>query len=1246
MAEPIKPEDTAATFPLPPDFYKLYGPSQQGPPPPLPPQGPFQVFDRQFDLVNIKAQLLSLNAELLPLFLEVLRSLGSRSAVQAAQLSRLMLVLNAMQHLTNMLRPHQALATLEYALKVEVQEREEALAQVRAQVYALDKLLMQSGDSLAATAGPEEGTIMLELEPGPAPAAPAGQLVMQDVHDTMACPESGETQANAVASGSNPVVCDPRRQRTGPYLRCYPPAEMALMIENPRPLLTRSRPSSADRQLAWEQLALEHDEEDVFLRELAGVDRLEEATSLQAVIDTSVSTVSHLGSKLPSLLELNLNGSVLQSIRDLGTGFTQLHVLWVSRCGLTGLEGIGALPSLRELYASFNDISDLQPLDGSLQLEVLDLEGNCVAELDMCLYLSGCTMLQSLVLTGNPVTSLPDYRQAVRTALPSLSILDDQATTTDSSGGTPQPPLTALGRTSLDSAAAGAAGTEPPAAGAHAGSSTPSLAAGELALVSSGIKHARVGLDSREFREAEMLSLLGGSIQLPADPTSTWAQEPPASPPSHRPASSLPTSAGWGLVSNTGTAASTQLSGQMPGTGCSLMPPNAGGWLRTLRASQAGGSLAAFWATRSDQDPSSTPLLPRSGSTGPASGGSPGSSRPASSARAGQATPGDPSEPECSSWGSSVGHGGPGSAPGSSSTHLASVNGWVGLQAQSSSRAGEGASSSSDCRPGTDLSTSLPSRPRSAASNSQRPHSARPATALALALLAPSTGLASSLAGSGGSPGGNRVGTGASAPPTAGGLYWRKHRLQATRGPAAGPAPADSVLHRVAGLGPPTPAALLDCADSDMDADTGLSSSSALTYGGDAIAGNLTKDLRKRRKAGAAAAAATVSSPSTTRAQIPGSTPSRSATPAQGLGCDPLQGSGSPGKQRRCASYDGAALLQELMRWKLDAADRAMLPEDVGHGWQPRGWEGEGQRQGGQSSAAAAASEGPVIAAAWPASGPADVLLLPPSHAPNPLPQEVQHAAACLAPAAADLRGGACGSWPAVPHMPVAAADTRGAAPWGRGKTVLAKVVRDAASSMAAAGPPGVVQGQAGGRAPPTLTPANLTNGSSRGPPSPLHRPPSWRQPGAGGLTPEPLSPSTRSSSRLAGQPQAPCFLSPQRAAQPSTAPPSPGLANGRRDSSLQASLVSGHSSGQANGGSSSSRGHLPWATPDWALGEVDLASVNPRPLVSLRRTSSSLDMGAISAARNVTQSLLEGTKGTNLAILPEFGPSGLPSTT
>lgn len=43
------------------------------------------------------------------------------------------------------------------------------------------------------------------------------------------------------------------------------------------------------------------DEEDAYLRELAGVDDLTQAVSLQAVINTATSTVSHLGAKLPSL---------------------------------------------------------------------------------------------------------------------------------------------------------------------------------------------------------------------------------------------------------------------------------------------------------------------------------------------------------------------------------------------------------------------------------------------------------------------------------------------------------------------------------------------------------------------------------------------------------------------------------------------------------------------------------------------------------------------------------------------------------------------------------------------------------------------------------------------------------------------------------------------------------------------------------------------------------------------------------
>jgi hypothetical protein len=62
MAEQPAPQqaDAAAadSFPPPPPFYQLYGPQagQGGAPPPPPPpppvQGPFQLYDRQFDLVR------------------------------------------------------------------------------------------------------------------------------------------------------------------------------------------------------------------------------------------------------------------------------------------------------------------------------------------------------------------------------------------------------------------------------------------------------------------------------------------------------------------------------------------------------------------------------------------------------------------------------------------------------------------------------------------------------------------------------------------------------------------------------------------------------------------------------------------------------------------------------------------------------------------------------------------------------------------------------------------------------------------------------------------------------------------------------------------------------------------------------------------------------------------------------------------------------------------------------------------
>ena len=45
------------------------------------------------------------------------------------------------------------------------------------------------------------------------------------------------------------------------------------------------------------------------------------------------------------------------------------------RCNLEDLDGVTAMPSLKELYLAYNDVTDLSPLSMMTNLEILDLEG-------------------------------------------------------------------------------------------------------------------------------------------------------------------------------------------------------------------------------------------------------------------------------------------------------------------------------------------------------------------------------------------------------------------------------------------------------------------------------------------------------------------------------------------------------------------------------------------------------------------------------------------------------------------------------------------------------------------------------------------------------------------------------------------------------------------------------------------------------------------------------------------------------
>ncbi|XP_017363362.1 leucine-rich repeat-containing protein 56 isoform X2 [Cebus imitator] len=173
------------------------------------------------------------------------------------------------------------------------------------------------------------------------------------------------------------------------------------------------------------------------LQALALVDDLRLVRALEVCVDTREGSLGNFGVHLPNLDQLKLNGSYLGSLRDLGTSLGHLRVLWLARCGLTDLDGIAALPVLKELYASYNNISDLSPLCLLEQLELLDLEGNSVEDLGQVRFLQLCPRLATLTLEGNlvclqpapgPANKVPsgyNYRAEVRKLIPQLRVLDE-----------------------------------------------------------------------------------------------------------------------------------------------------------------------------------------------------------------------------------------------------------------------------------------------------------------------------------------------------------------------------------------------------------------------------------------------------------------------------------------------------------------------------------------------------------------------------------------------------------------------------------------------------------------------------------------------------------------------------------------------------------------------------------------------------------------------------------------------------
>jgi len=163
-----------------------------------------------------------------------------------------------------------------------------------------------------------------------------------------------------------------------------------------------------------------------FLRHYCDLSDLDQVTRLEIQVDSVMQAVDSLGCHLRNLRQLKLTESSIMCVRELGTELYNLEVLWMSRCGLQDLNGVSAIPALREFYLPFNDVTDLSPLSGQENLEVLDVEGNAVGELDEVAVLAMCERLRELTLSGNPLCRGNGFsRRAILDLLPQLDMLDD-----------------------------------------------------------------------------------------------------------------------------------------------------------------------------------------------------------------------------------------------------------------------------------------------------------------------------------------------------------------------------------------------------------------------------------------------------------------------------------------------------------------------------------------------------------------------------------------------------------------------------------------------------------------------------------------------------------------------------------------------------------------------------------------------------------------------------------------------------
>ncbi len=153
------------------------------------------------------------------------------------------------------------------------------------------------------------------------------------------------------------------------------------------------------------------------------------AAELQSVCfhGNNISRIEGL-EKLTALRELNLSSNAITQVEGLQTlsNLTSLNLASNRLSGALGsLAGITSLTHLNLAYNGLTSLAGLADLQGpNSKLRILNVKQNLISSLQQLAVLAGCMGLRELHVSGNPISQLPNYRQAILNVLPHITQLD------------------------------------------------------------------------------------------------------------------------------------------------------------------------------------------------------------------------------------------------------------------------------------------------------------------------------------------------------------------------------------------------------------------------------------------------------------------------------------------------------------------------------------------------------------------------------------------------------------------------------------------------------------------------------------------------------------------------------------------------------------------------------------------------------------------------------------------------------